>query len=307
MKSSIAGFKQSVLIGLGLDYTHAAILEWINCYRDTERAPATVHDGCVWYVIMAAQIEADMPILGLKRRAIQARLAELVQAGVLASSKVGAASCYRLAEKYAGLVEDDVPRQGAHGGAHLDETKPGTGVSGVPEDFVETEDDVPRQGAHGGAQSRTEMPECAYGCQGAHYGAQSRMVVRTQTAPCEKVLPLESLSKNPTPDNIPHSSNEELPPEGAASKARRVVKPTVDDVMAYCQERHNGIDSKSFVDFYQSKGWLVGKTPMKDWRAAVRTWERRDNRPASGRKDDERTLGSANVWDDYARLRGGAV
>lgn len=51
--------------------------------------------------------------------------------------------------------------------------------------------------------------------------------------------------------------------------------PTVEEVRAYCEERCNSIDAEAFVDYYESKGWLVGKSKMKDWRAAVRTWERR--------------------------------
>ena len=59
------------------------------------------------------------------------------------------------------------------------------------------------------------------------------------------------------------------------------VKPTVDEVSAYCKERNNGIDANDFVDFYESKGWMIGKNKMKDWKAAVRTWERsRKNKPA---------------------------
>ena len=57
--------------------------------------------------------------------------------------------------------------------------------------------------------------------------------------------------------------------------AKRFVPPTVEEVRAYCEERHNGIDPEEFVDFYQSKGWMVGKDKMKDWKAAVRNWERR--------------------------------
>ena len=55
---------------------------------------------------------------------------------------------------------------------------------------------------------------------------------------------------------------------------KKFVKPTVEDVRQYCMERRNTVDAQSFVDFYDSKGWVVGKTPMKDWKAAVRTWER---------------------------------
>lgn len=50
--------------------------------------------------------------------------------------------------------------------------------------------------------------------------------------------------------------------------------PTVDDVKAYCIERGNSVDAQSFVDFYEAKGWMIGKNKMKDWKAAVRTWER---------------------------------
>lgn len=51
--------------------------------------------------------------------------------------------------------------------------------------------------------------------------------------------------------------------------------PAVEEVRAYCQERGNKVDPESFVDFYTGKGWMVGKNKMKDWKAAVRTWERR--------------------------------
>jgi len=60
-----------------------------------------------------------------------------------------------------------------------------------------------------------------------------------------------------------------------ASKAG-FSKPDVDEVRAYCQERGNSVDPQRFVDHYTANGWRVGKAGMKDWRAAVRTWERDD-------------------------------
>ena len=51
-------------------------------------------------------------------------------------------------------------------------------------------------------------------------------------------------------------------------------KPTVEEVKAYCSERKNNVDAEKFCDFYESKGWKVGKEPMRDWKASVRTWER---------------------------------
>ena len=67
----------------------------------------------------------------------------------------------------------------------------------------------------------------------------------------------------------------------------RFTPPTVDEVRAYCESRKNGIDAVQFVAHYESKGWKVGSSPMKNWQAAVITWERRNksdsqNRPRNG-------------------------
>lgn len=62
------------------------------------------------------------------------------------------------------------------------------------------------------------------------------------------------------------------------SSTRRFTPPTIEEVSTYCQERGNGVDAQRFVDFYASKGWKVGSSGMKDWHAAVRNWERRDNK-----------------------------
>jgi len=48
----------------------------------------------------------------------------------------------------------------------------------------------------------------------------------------------------------------------------------VDEVSAYCKERRNAVNAEQFVDFYSAKGWQIGRSGMKDWKAAVRTWER---------------------------------
>ena len=60
------------------------------------------------------------------------------------------------------------------------------------------------------------------------------------------------------------------------SKKKVFTPPTVEEVTTYCQERGNNIEPQRFVDFYESKGWMVGKNKMKDWKAAVRNWENRD-------------------------------
>ncbi len=70
--------------------------------------------------------------------------------------------------------------------------------------------------------------------------------------------------KNNIPPIIPHGDNE---------KSKRFIPPSVEEVNDYCRERGNDIDGEAFVSFYQSKGWRVGSSGMKDWKAAIRTWE----------------------------------
>lgn len=56
---------------------------------------------------------------------------------------------------------------------------------------------------------------------------------------------------------------------------KRFAPPSLEEVRAYCTERNNNVDPEAFIDFYESKGWKVGNQTMKDWKASVRTWERR--------------------------------
>lgn len=65
--------------------------------------------------------------------------------------------------------------------------------------------------------------------------------------------------------------------DSAPKKSATFKPPTLEEVRAYCQERNNGVDADTFVNFYESKGWMVGKNKMKDWKSAVRTWEKNRN------------------------------
>jgi len=78
------------------------------------------------------------------------------------------------------------------------------------------------------------------------------------------------------------------------TKSQRFVPPTVEEVAAYCRERGNHVDPQRFVDFYESKGWKVGKSPMKCWRASVRGWEKDS---ASNRGSPHK--GSLNLTDGH--------
>jgi len=62
---------------------------------------------------------------------------------------------------------------------------------------------------------------------------------------------------------------------GKVRKGKNIkIPPTLEEVTAYCKERSNNVDPQTFIDFYESKGWMVGKNKMKDWKACVRTWEK---------------------------------
>lgn len=70
-----------------------------------------------------------------------------------------------------------------------------------------------------------------------------------------------------------------------APSSRRFTPPSVDEVAAYCRERGNNVDAQRLVDFYEASGWMRGKTPIRDWKACVRTWERNANNDRNGVKD----------------------
>jgi hypothetical protein len=79
----------------------------------------------------------------------------------------------------------------------------------------------------------------------------------------------------------------------------RFAPPTLQEVQTLCNERKNSVDAEKFHSYYEANGWRVGRNPMKDWRAAVRTWERNDANNANGK----RIVGdAAPVRGKYAHL-----
>ena len=69
---------------------------------------------------------------------------------------------------------------------------------------------------------------------------------------------------------------------------KRFVKPTLEEVQAYCAERNNGVDAQRWYDYYESNGWKVGRNPMKDYKAAIRNWERKEGVKNGGNAKYER-------------------
>lgn len=100
-------------------------------------------------------------------------------------------------------------------------------------------------------------------------------------------------TKNTESVNIPHGTNPDsvkLAPNNTnisnntniitntnlsiIGKTKKFVKPTVEEIRTYCKEIGANINPEQFYDYYESKGWMIGKNKMKDWKAAVRTWKR---------------------------------
>lgn len=86
---------------------------------------------------------------------------------------------------------------------------------------------------------------------------------------------------SPIPDSKPDSK----PDIEERDKEKRFRKPSIDEIRAYCQERKNGIDAEEFFYHYESKGWKIGKTPMRSWKAAIGTWEKHRKGGNSGERN----------------------
>lgn len=87
--------------------------------------------------------------------------------------------------------------------------------------------------------------------------------------------PTEGLSWDQPGTNPDPQKNKEIIKNNKKTKRGINIPPSLEEVSAYCSERNNGVDPQSFIDFYASKGWMVGRNKMKDWKASVRTWEKR--------------------------------
>ena len=115
--------------------------------------------------------------------------------------------------------------------------------------------------------------------------AEKKRAYRLNSGQCpQNVLPMSDKSKSIDKD-IDKDIDIELDidikrkeiSKDISKRETKFTPPSLDEVKAYCIERGNTIDPESFIDFYESKGWMVGKNKMKDWKAAIRTWEKHDN------------------------------
>ena len=111
-------------------------------------------------------------------------------------------------------------------------------------------------------------------------------VITLVNIPCKEKLTDNINTKVYNNNNITYSNNKV-----------RFKKPTIDEVKNYCVLRKNNIDAEAFIDFYESKNWFVGKNKMKDWKACVRTWERRETKTTTSKLHAQ-----INEWQEAKKL-----
>nr|DAK58682.1 MAG TPA: DnaD like replication protein [Caudoviricetes sp.] len=113
----------------------------------------------------------------------------------------------------------------------------------------------------------------------------------------EKSTPEIEIEKDIEIEKEIHSS------ASTTTKRKRFEKPTLSEIKAYCIERGNKVDAQHFFDYYESNGWRVGKNSMKNWQAAVRTWERSEYRKPNSKKNSKED--AINVVNNLMNKLGG--
>ena len=132
------------------------------------------------------------------------------------------------------------------------------------------------------------------------YMAEVNKLIGSEWTSTERVRKLRQSRKalqcntNVTESNTEIEIEKEIDKEKEDIKPqKRFAKPTLEAVQAYCLERGKGVDPQKWYDYYSANGWKVGKNPMKDWKAAVRTWER------SGNNGGSRSVSFTPYPDEY--------
>ena len=109
------------------------------------------------------------------------------------------------------------------------------------------------------------------------------------------VMQMQSNSNANAEHKVKEIKEKEIIKEREKEKtARRFIPPTIEEVKARIVEMGYTFDAEAFIAFYQSNGWMVGKSKMKDWRAAMVTWQKREPRFPRGGKNNSSTTKKAN-------------
>lgn len=125
-------------------------------------------------------------------------------------------------------------------------------------------------GALGGKQRQANQANATFAKQNKQDQANQAVYVNGNVNVNDNVSPNGDI-------NIGGETAENPPPAPASSGKKKFIPPTLDEVAAYCNERHNHISPSAFIDYYEARGWKYGTgKPMVNWKAAVRTWEQKE-------------------------------
>lgn len=267
MKYSVMGFSQEKIMqlnnsGCNIDITDLAILSWLEKIANSPNTVKEVKENKVFFWVKYQALLDDMPILNIKKRMLYARLQKMVDAGILLheSKKAGGTySFYAFSDVYNGLVFSEQRGQNIF-------------------DPVQNIADGLQKNAEGSAKN------CREGLQ--KIAEQKNLLLNKPftNKPNNNTTASGQESENDNDNDNDSTRTVREPYENRTEKSqsKKFVPPTVEQVRQYCQERKNGIDAEAFVDHYLSVGWKINKSPMKDWKAAVRTWERRNKNNGTG-------------------------
>lgn len=146
--------------------------------------------------------------------------------------------------------------------------------------------------------------EIKNGVKYCHYRYNEMPLLKQQHPVAETATPPLPNQQHPVAETIPNNEQYNIfgnIEDNNTLKRGKFVKPTLEQISAYCKERGNSIDAQEFFDYQESVGWTVGKKPMKDWQAAIRTWERKNkennhNGIYQQQRQDRRREGPVSDW-----------
>lgn len=109
--------------------------------------------------------------------------------------------------------------------------------------------------------------------------------------------PIPYINTDKNTDNKQEKENNKL---FSKESSKKIVKPSIEEIKDYCQERNNNVDAEQFYDYYESNGWKVGRNSMKDWKACIRTWEK-NNRKVDKHFEQSKMESSYDSWGGIAQ------
>jgi|GEM_PF-2659648 hypothetical protein len=239
----------------------AILLDWIVFWLvENERNERNFYEGRCWVFSSAKALAEKFHYL--TPNAIQKTIKKLEDAGIIISgnfnkNKFDRTKWYSIADEYRYLLKE-----------HRSDA----------ENLKEDAKQNPQ------SEDASGKSETASGfSQSANVFSQSANVYKLTNTPTEensKEFQTDSslsLANARTREAIP--ADDFSPPiqNQEPARSKKFQKPTIEQIKAYCQEANKNIDAEAFFDFYEAKGWVVGRAPMKDWKAAVRNWAKNES------------------------------